>query len=99
MIKNFFFKIRGSCLHTFIAAIKLLWKNASFFESNGPVCLHKGCTCKREILEVCFQSKHISKVDSHLGREDGNPGPRGSRGMVVSEGLTIRPLKARVYFI
>ena len=31
MIKNFFFKIRGSCLHTFIAAIKFLWKNTYFF--------------------------------------------------------------------
>ena len=48
---NFFFKIRGSCLRIFIAAVKFLWKNASFLESNGPVCLHKGCTCKREILK------------------------------------------------
>ena len=52
MIKKIFFKIRGSCLHTFIAAIKFLWKNTFFFfKSNGPVCLHKGCTCKREILK------------------------------------------------
>ena len=39
MIKKFFFKIRGSCLHTFIAAIKFLWKNTFFFLRAMALCV------------------------------------------------------------
>lgn len=96
MIKNFLRYEDLVC--TFIAAIKLqLW--ASFFESNGPVCLHiKGCTCKEKFW------KSVSSPNTFLRWIPTWEEKMAIQGHEVKRygcfrRFDNRALKARVYFI